>query len=110
MQQQNPYKHRGIFIVTHTAIWGVQSRYYDAAASAALFFQAEGLTLQGAGAATSTAAAGYSGTGENLLEAFAAGRLVSLGIAHGRPIPNHKSEMFSLPSQFNARTSCGEPV
>lgn len=48
------------------ALWGVQSRYYDSASSAALFFPAEGLTLQGAGAATSTAATGYSGTGSVL--------------------------------------------
>lgn len=54
-----------------TAMWGIQSRYYDSASSAALFFQAEGLTLQGAGAATSTAAAGYSGSGSVLANALA---------------------------------------
>lgn len=54
-----------------TCMWGVQSRYYDSGASAALFFQAEGLTLQGAGAATSTAAAGYSGSGSVLANTLA---------------------------------------
>ena len=54
-----------------TVIWGIQSRHYSADASAALFFQAEGLTLQGAGAATSTALAGYSGTGSVLANALA---------------------------------------
>lgn len=37
-----------------TLIWGVQSRYYDSSADAALFYEAEGRTVQG-GAATSTA-------------------------------------------------------
>lgn len=55
----------------YTAIWGIQSRYYDAAASAALFFEAEGRTLLGGGAATSTAAAGYSGTGSVLANTLA---------------------------------------
>ena len=54
-----------------TALWGIQSRYYDSASSAALFFEAEGLTLQGAGAATSTALAGYSGSGSVLANTLA---------------------------------------
>ena len=54
-----------------TAVWGLQSRYVDQAASAALFFQAEGLTLLGGGAAASTAAAGYSGTGSVLANSLA---------------------------------------
>jgi hypothetical protein len=37
-----------------TLLWGMQSRYYSASADAALFYEAEGRTVQG-GAATSTA-------------------------------------------------------
>lgn len=41
--------------------WGVQSRYYSSASTAALAFQAESLTTMGAGATTATSYSGYSG-------------------------------------------------
>lgn len=47
----------------YTAIWGVQSRYYDSASSAALAYQAESLTYLGLSPILDTAVLGYSGTG-----------------------------------------------
>jgi hypothetical protein len=51
--------------VQKTVLWGFQSRYYDSAASAALFYEAESLT---ADAASVTAGpAGASGAGNNTM-------------------------------------------
>ncbi len=47
-------------------VWGVQSRYYDSAASAALFYEAEGRTPLG-GSATAAGPAGASGGGSNVM-------------------------------------------
>jgi hypothetical protein len=47
-------------------IWGVQSRYYDPAASAALDFEAESRTPLG-GSATAVGPAGASGSGSNTI-------------------------------------------
>jgi len=46
--------------------WGVQSRYYDAATSAALFYEAESRTAQG-GSATAVGPSGASGGGSNVM-------------------------------------------
>lgn len=52
-------------------VWGVQSRYYDPAASAGLFFEAEGRTLLGSGS-TSAGDATYSPrAGNNRVSAMA---------------------------------------
>lgn len=47
-------------------VWGVQSRYYDAAATAALFYEAEGCTALG-GSATAVGPSGASGAGSNVM-------------------------------------------
>jgi hypothetical protein len=49
-------------------VWGLRSKSYSSASTAGLFYQAEALTPQGGGAATSTAASGYSGTGSILAD------------------------------------------
>jgi hypothetical protein len=46
--------------------WGLQSRYYDSAASAALFYEAEGRTVQG-GATAVAGPTGASGAGSNVV-------------------------------------------
>lgn len=46
--------------------WGIQSRYYDAATSAALFYEAEGRTAMG-GSAVAAGPAGASGAGSNVM-------------------------------------------
>ena len=43
-------------------MWGIRSKNYSASADAALFYEAEGRTLQGAGATTATSATVYSGS------------------------------------------------
>lgn len=52
-------------------VWGVRSRYYDAAATAGLFWQAEALTAVSASAATAAGPSGASGSGSNTIEADA---------------------------------------
>jgi hypothetical protein len=47
--------------------WGVQSRYYSSATSAALFYEAEGRTLLGA-ATTAVGPTGASGGGSNVVQ------------------------------------------
>jgi hypothetical protein len=59
-----------------TLIWGLQSRYYDPTADAALFYEAESRTPQG-GAATAELA-GASGAGKNT-------------VLHGSLVPNLQS-------------------
>lgn len=43
------------------AMWGIRSKNYSASADQALFYEAEGRTLQGAGATTATSATVFSG-------------------------------------------------
>lgn len=47
-----------------TVFWGIQSRYYDSASTAALFFQGESLSLDGSGA-VATGPSGASGGASN---------------------------------------------
>jgi hypothetical protein len=47
-------------------LWGIQSRYYDAGASAALFYEAESRTALG-GSATAAGPSGASGAGSNVM-------------------------------------------
>ena len=49
-------------------VWGLRSKTYDSDADAALYYDAVGRTAQGAGAATSTAASGYTGSGSVLAD------------------------------------------
>lgn len=50
-------------------VWGVQSRYYDSATSAALFYEAEGRTLGGGSAAIVTQTGASGGGTNNAIEA-----------------------------------------
>jgi hypothetical protein len=50
--------------------WGVQSRYYDSSADAALFYEAETRSPRG-GSATATGATGASGAGSNVMRSAA---------------------------------------
>lgn len=52
--------------------WGVQSRYYDSASSAALFYEAETRTAQG-GSAIAAGPSGASGAGSNVMRNTALG-------------------------------------
>ncbi len=52
--------------------WGLQSRYYDSSADAALFYQAEGRTPL-SGAATAVGPTGSSGSGSNVVQHTAVG-------------------------------------
>ena len=54
-----------------TVLWGVRSRNYNAAATAALFWQAEALTPVSASAATAAGPSGAHGSGSNTIEADA---------------------------------------
>lgn len=48
-------------------LWGVQSRYYSSATTAALYYEAEALLPSGASSATAVGPAGASGGGSNVI-------------------------------------------